>query len=92
MRESSVEKKLREFATTNGCMYIKLSGENQKGQPDRFVLRQGRIMFLELKAPGKKPTPLQEKWIADLTAQGFTAVWTDNVGEGMDLIERHLIP
>lgn len=33
------------------------------GFPDLVLVRQGRLLFVELKAEGKKPTPRQQEWL-----------------------------
>jgi hypothetical protein len=41
----------------------------------------GRVVFIEFKAPGKKPTPLQAAWHARLRALGFEVHVIDNVSD-----------
>lgn len=91
MRESTIEKAVRQFAKDNGCIALKLASEGDRGKPDRLFLKNGKVLFIEFKKDGAKPDPLQLKWQTDLRAQGFAAEWTDNIGEGMDLIATHLL-
>jgi hypothetical protein len=91
MRESTIEKAVCDHARKNGCMVMKLAGPNQKGQPDRMFLKNGRVLFLEFKAPGKKPTALQEKWLRDLWAQQHAAVWVDSVSAGISALGRYIL-
>jgi hypothetical protein len=88
MRESTIEKAVCDYAKTKGCITLKLAGMNQRGQPDRLFIRNGKALFLEFKAKGKKPTALQIKWLLDLTAQGMNAMWCDSIFEGKQLIDR----
>lgn len=90
MMESSIEKKVCEFAKRHGVLSVKLAGPNDRGKPDRMFLYNGRVVFIEFKAPGKKPTPLQERWIDTLRALGFSANYVDNAGDGIILV-RELI-
>jgi len=46
------------------------------------------IGFLEVKAAGKKPTPLQMGEIIKLTKQGCTATWCDNVEDGRNFVRK----
>jgi hypothetical protein len=69
-------------------MAMKLAGPNQKGQPDRMFLHKGKVIFIEFKAPGRKPTPLQEKWLRDLKAQKFIAVVCEDADDGKWLIDQ----
>jgi len=41
----------------------------------------GRVVFIEFKAPGKKPTPLQAAWHSRLRALGFEVHVIDNVSD-----------
>lgn len=82
MKESAIEKKVCQFARDNGCMVMKLAGPNQKGQPDRMFLRNGKVLFIEFKAPKKLPTALQERWLRQLREQGFETFVCDDYGLG----------
>lgn len=60
MREALIEARLKEAVKQSGGRCLKWSSPSQRGVPDRIcVMPGGRIVFVELKAPGKKPTPLQ---------------------------------
>lgn len=90
-RESAVEAEIRTYAVENGCIYLKLAGAGQRGQPDRMILKESKVLFLEIKRPGKKPEPLQLWWAKKLRAHGFTAEWCDNSDRGCELIRIHLL-
>lgn len=91
MRESHIEKAVCDFARNHSCLVLKLAGPNAKGQPDRLILKDGKVFFLEFKRFSAKPTALQLKWIERLRAQGFAAEWTDDIGEGREFVRRHLL-
>lgn len=60
VRESDIEKYLCAEVKKLGGMALKWSSMNTRGVPDRIVfIPGGLITFVELKAPGKKQTPLQ---------------------------------
>ena len=49
------------------------------GLPDRMVfLSDGKFVFVELKAKGKKPRPLQLKRMADFKKLGFRSFVIDD--------------
>ena len=91
MKESSIEKAVCDYARKYGAIVMKLSGPNQKGQPDRMFLKNGKVVFIEFKAPGKKPTALQERWIKQLIEQGFYADWCDDVENGTCILEDTIL-
>jgi hypothetical protein len=88
MRESTIEKAVCAYAKSKGCITLKLAGMNQRGQPDRLFIRDGRCLFIEFKSPGKNPTALQIKWLVDLTNQGMNAMWCNSILDGKKLIDR----
>lgn len=70
--ENRIERMLAWRAKKMGGMAVKFVSPGLDGVPDRIVLLPGRkIAFVELKAPGKKPRPLQEKRKKQLEALGF---------------------
>jgi hypothetical protein len=91
MTESNIERAVCAYAKNKGCLSLKLSGQNQRGQPDRMFLYQGRVLFVEFKAPGKRPTALQERWIDDLRRQGMFATSCDDIKKGKGLINFFLL-
>ena len=59
MREKYIEKKLCEEVIKRGGLCEKWNS-GKAGWPDRIILLPGgKVGFVELKAPGKKPRPLQ---------------------------------
>lgn len=78
--ESYIERKFVEYIKTNGGMAIKLDPTSCSGIPDRLVvLPDGKMFFVELKQPGKKPRPLQLKRHADLRKLGFEVYVIDSL-------------
>ena len=62
MREKNIERKLIQAVRTVGGIALKFVSPSFAGMPDRLViLPKGRIAFIEVKAPGLKPRPLQVK-------------------------------
>ncbi|MFU1797481.1 VRR-NUC domain-containing protein [Paenibacillus azoreducens] len=60
MREREIEAYLRDRVKAAGGWAPKWTSPGNNGVPDRIVFRpDGRIIFVELKAPGGKPTQLQ---------------------------------
>ena len=60
MLEKTIERKLVNAVKAAGGMCPKFVSPGMDGMPDRLILMPGgRLAFVELKAPGKKPRPLQ---------------------------------
>lgn len=72
MREKTIEDYLISKVTGLGGMALKLNSSSGSGLPDRMVLMpRGKIYFVELKAPGRKPRPIQEAMHYVLRNMGF---------------------
>ena len=62
MNEKAIEEYLRNQVKALGGKAYKFVSPGNAGVPDRLVcLPGGKVVFIELKAPGKKPTTLQLK-------------------------------
>lgn len=60
MRERDIEEYLRKRVKAVGGAAYKWTSPGNSGVPDRIVIFPGGgVVFVELKAPGGKPTPLQ---------------------------------
>jgi len=79
--EKHIETKCRKIAKARGHVFWKLEVQGYPGVPDRLMLSPGRVTFIEFKAPGKKPTPLQAAWHAKLRGLGFEVHVIDNVSD-----------
>lgn len=72
MRENAIERQLAMAVKKMGGMAVKFVSPGLDGVPDRIVLLPDKkIAFVELKVPGKKLRPLQEKRKRQLEALGF---------------------
>lgn len=78
MRESLIEQGLVRRVRSRGGVCLKWTSPGYDGVPDRIVFLPGRIVFVELKAPGKKPTALQLKVHAKLRALGAEVLVIDS--------------
>ena len=93
MRESSIERKLVQVVRQHGGLALKLTSPNIAGVPDRLVLLPGgRVVFVELKAPGQKLRPLQQKRKAQLDALGFQVAVIDSREEIDRFIKKEVVP
>lgn len=82
MREKQIENKLATEAKKLGGIALKFVSPSFDGMPDRLVLiPDGHIAFVELKAPGKKPRPLQLSRHRLLRSLGFRVYVIDSVDQ-----------
>ena len=90
MRESYIERMLKKKVEQVGGKALKFVSPGWAGAPDRLVLLPtGRLIFVELKAPGRKPRPLQLKRHEELQALGFHVEVIDSPEGVDDFIRRY---
>ena len=79
MREKVIERELVRAVKAVGGMCPKLISPGTDGMPDRMVLfPDAHLGFVEVKAPGQKPRPLQERRHAQLRDLGFMVFVLDD--------------
>lgn len=79
MIEKQVEQALRKAVRDRGGLALKFVSPGLAGVPDRIVLMPNRhVAFVELKAPGKHPRPLQVKRKRQLESLGFPVYCIDH--------------
>lgn len=88
MRESKIEKKLKDEAKRIGALCVKLVPTFHSGLPDRMVLYKGGTWFIELKAPGKKPRPIQISFSKELSKAGHQVEVLDTIEEVESFIRK----
>ncbi len=82
MRERQIEKKLVSAVRAAGGICPKLVSPGFDGMPDRMALLPGgHIGFVEVKAQGKKPRPLQARRHGQLTVLGFKVYVLDDTDQ-----------
>ena len=93
MLEKEIERKLNRVAKARGGLSMKFVSPGMSGVPDRILLMPGgKAAFVELKAPGGLPRPLQDFRLRQLSDLGFiTAVIDDpkKIGPLLDLLCGH---
>ena len=91
MREKTIEAKLVRTVKSMGGLAPKFVSPGLDGMPDRIVLLpHGRLAFVEVKAHGKKPRPLQVRRKSQLESLGFSVYCLDDatqIGGMLDEIQ-----
>ena len=93
LREREIERKLAEAVRKTGGLALKFVSPGWSGAPDRIVLLPGgKIGFVEVKAPGKKPRPLQIWRKKQLEALGFKVFVLDGLEQIGGIIDEIRTP
>ncbi|WP_059413407.1 VRR-NUC domain-containing protein [Cupriavidus basilensis] len=80
MLESKIETHLVKRVKELGGAAYKFTSPQRRAVPDRLVLLPGgRVMFVECKATGQKPTDAQVREHARLRALGFPVLVLDSI-------------
>lgn len=80
MRERDIERRLVTETVKRQGVALKFVSPGCIGVPDRIVmLPSGRLGFVELKAPGEKPRPIQARRIRQMREIGFKVYVVDGV-------------
>lgn len=86
MRESTVEAALVRECRLRGAVCLKIT-PTQPGVPDRLILtRGGGHLFVEVKAPGRRPREAQRHWHDRLADMGHRVCVVDHPAEARALV------
>ena len=89
MREKQIEQKLVKTVKAKGGLCLKFVSPSFDGMPDRLILLPvGKIAFVELKAPGKKPRPLQIARHKTLMSLGFRVFIIDSTEQIKTILDE----
>lgn len=83
MLERDIEAHLVKRCKEIGALCEKFTSPQCRSVPDRLLIWNGRVVFVELKATGKKPTEAQVRDHDRRVAVGASVCWTDSI-EGVE--------
>ncbi len=78
MRESRIENHSIRAAKDCGVFTSKFRSASVRGVPDRLFVFKGRTVFVEFKAPGEEPEPLQRVMIRKMLDAGASVFVIDS--------------
>lgn len=91
MLEKRIEAAFVSATQKRGGLCLKFTSPSMAGVPDRLVLLPcGHFGFVEMKAPGKRPRPLQVQRLKQLKHLGFKVFVCDSlekIGGILDAIQ-----
>jgi hypothetical protein len=79
MLERDIEAYLVKRCKEIGALCCKFTSPQRRSVPDRLITFGGRVLFVELKATGKKPTEAQVRDHERRRAAGAEVVWLDSL-------------
>ena len=90
--EKKIEGRFRKWCSlTPNTICVKLNLQGNKGWPDVMVLLpEGKVLFIEFKAPGAMAYPLQQYVHRELVALGHKVMVTWSDEEAKRFVEREL--
>ena len=92
MLEKHIEQQFVKSVKTAGGIAPKLTCPGFDGMPDRLLEKKllpgGRIAFVEIKAPGKKPRPLQKARHRLLRRLGFKVYVLDGIPQIKEILDE----
>lgn len=78
MKEQKLERHLVDAITAAGGLCWKFTSPGTAGVPDRICVLDRHIAFVELKAPGRTPRPIQQRRINQLRNHRIPVLVIDN--------------
>lgn len=90
--EKAIDARIQKLVAQRGGWSVKFHGtaKTRAGVPDRLVCYRGYFVAVEVKQPGKKPTPIQQFEIDRIKESGGIAIVatdTDAVAEVLNYID-----
>lgn len=85
-RESAIEREAMRFAESRGWFQVKLMRCSINGMPDRLLVRNSRVIFIEFKRSRKGPRIQQKRRHNDLRSHGAETYVIDNLEAAKELL------
>ena len=86
MKEKFIQSKCRKWAKDNGWWACKFTSPGTSGVPDFIFIKDRRVIFIEFKAPGAKPTPLQIHTMTQMGEHGANVAVCDDFERFKELL------
>ena len=92
MLEKNIQSKIMAWLKKNRIERVKTIQLSDNGYPDitGVIPPHGKALWIEVKRPGEKPTPLQKYRIKRLKKAGAEAFWTDSLEKVKRRLDKYL--
>lgn len=86
MKESIIQGKIRAYLITQDWYVVKLINTSKPGIPDLMAIKNGRVIFIEVKALNGRVSKLQTHQIEELKKNGVEAYVIRNTDQLKEII------
>ncbi len=90
LKESEIEKKVCEYAKSKGFLTYKFTSPSQKGVPDRMIIGDGVVFFIEFKTKEGTISKLQRLAFEKIAARCISVYVCDDINDGKKIIDWKL--
>lgn len=87
VRESEVEKEIRQYAKATGWWVAKFVSPGTRGVPDRVFIKNGIVFWLEVKRPGETPSAQQYLRMKEMKKYGAIVAWVDSFAKAKEWLD-----
>lgn len=88
MLEKKIEQLVCDYAKSKGWLVYKFTSPARAAVPDRLMISpEGKVVFVEFKREGQKPTPAQAREHQRLLNQKVLVFVVDNVNDGKAVVD-----
>ena len=85
-KEADIESRAKARARAEGWYVRKFTSPSNRSVPDDIFIKDGQVVFIEFKRPGKKPTKPQREEHRKLLEVGYHVEVIDNSDEALALL------
>jgi Holliday junction resolvase len=89
MLEAKLQTKIIKDLEKRGYFTVKTIKLSKNGLPDIFAFKDGKTTMIEVKAPNKKPSELQNFRIKEVKDYGVISFWVDSFDEYTKIISKY---
>ncbi len=91
MKESIVQGKIRAYLINEGWFVVKLINTSKPGMPDLMPIKDGKVLFLEVKTSTGYLSKLQKYIIDSINDMGVPAYVVRSVEQVKDILNGKLL-